>query len=89
MTDRIKLRPDALEWREVENEIVALDLRTSTYLAVNRTGAAIWSDLAGGTTREQLVAKVGESFGVDREVAERDVAAFLDSLSQNDLLEPA
>ena len=35
-----------LDWREVEGELVALDLRESRYLAVNRTGQVLWAALA-------------------------------------------
>ena len=77
-----------MEWREVEGEVVALDVRTSQYLAVNRTGAVLWPLLAAGTDREALVAAVLGEFEVDAATAERDVDAFLARLGEQDLLEP-
>ena len=38
----MRLRTDAVEWREVEGEIVALDLRDEMYLGVNGSGAVLW-----------------------------------------------
>jgi hypothetical protein len=43
--DRLKLRDADLEWREVEGDLVVLDLRESRYLAINRTGRALWAAL--------------------------------------------
>lgn len=83
----IRLREEALEWREVEGEIVALDLRAQTYLAINRSGAAIWAMLAAGSTFDGLVSKLMERFDVDRQSAAVDVNAFLDELEEHDLLE--
>jgi hypothetical protein len=84
-----RLKNEFLEWREVEGEIVAMDLRRSTYLAVNRTGAVLWPLLARGTTAEELAEAVTEAFEVERDVAERDVDAFLLMLREHDLLEPS
>lgn len=87
VNERLCLRAGALEWREVEDEIVALDLRTSTYLGVNKTGAAVWPALVEGTTHEQLVASLEDRFGLDRARAEEDLDGFLDTLREHDLLE--
>jgi Coenzyme PQQ synthesis protein D (PqqD) len=87
MTDLLRLRDDKLEWREIDEEIVALDGRTSEYLSVNRSGAALWPLLLAGATRGVLVERLTEAFDVDRATAERDLDAFLEVLSARDLLE--
>jgi hypothetical protein len=71
----------------VEDELVALDLRTQSYLGVNRVGAAIWPLLADGATREQLVDAILERFDVEPARAGNDVQAFLDELQARDLVE--
>ena len=81
-----RLRSDAIEWREVEGEVVALDVRTSQYLAVNATGAALWPLLAAGATRDELVTTLVERFETDAETAGGDVDAFLGALAEQDLL---
>ena len=83
----LKLRADALEWREVDGEIVALDLGASAYVAVNRTGTVIWPALVKGAQREQLVAQLVERFEIDEATAARDLDAFLAQLAERDLLE--
>jgi hypothetical protein len=86
---RVRLRSEALEWRDVEGEVVALDLRTQMYLAINRTGAVIWPALEAGADRLDLVERVVQRFDVSPERAATDVDAFLADLASRDLLEPA
>jgi hypothetical protein len=86
MSDVLRLNEDAVEWREIDGEIVALDRERSEYLAVNRTGAAVWSLLVEGATRDDLVQRLTERFDVEAEVAARDVQAFVDELRSKKLL---
>ena len=76
-----------MEWREVEGEVVAVDLRTSEYLAVNRSGAVIWQALADGATPGELAERLVAAFDVGRAVAARDVDEFLAILDARGLLE--
>jgi Coenzyme PQQ synthesis protein D (PqqD) len=86
MADELRLRADAVEWRLVEGEIIALDLERSVYLAVNASGTLLWPALAEGTTQETLVEQLMESFGIDRAAAEHDVAAFVQALREQGLV---
>ena len=83
----LKLREDALEWREVDGQVIALDLRASEYLALNATGTAVWAALANGAERRALVERLVERFDVDEASATRDLDAFLASLRERELLE--
>jgi hypothetical protein len=87
MTEQLRLRNQALEWREIESEVVAVDTRKSVYMAVNHTGAVLWPALAEGATRDELVEKLTREYEVDRNSAEADVDAFIGLLEENDLLE--
>jgi hypothetical protein len=85
----MRIRSDVLEWREVEGEVVALDLRSNTYLAVNRTGAVVWPALVAGADRDALVRELTQTFDVSEPQAAADLDEFLAELSEQDLLEPA
>ena len=87
MSDLLRLRPEAVEWREVEGEVVVLDVERSMYFAVNRTGAALWSALAAGTTEEALAEDLAGAYDISRETALADVRKFLDELDDQALLE--
>jgi hypothetical protein len=87
MSERIQIRAGVIEWRDVEGEVVALDLRNKTYLAVNRTGAAIWPALVSGADRGELLVLLLENFSASQDEAAADLDAFLAELAEQDLLE--
>lgn len=84
---RVRLRDDAVVWREIDGETVVLDLGSSRYLSVNGTGTVLWPALVRGTTLAALADLLVSSFGIDEEQARVDVAAFLDVCRARDLLE--
>lgn len=86
MPGKLRLRDTELDWRTVEGEVVALDRRTSNYLAMNPAGAKLWEALASGATRDRLIGLLVEEFAVSREVAEHDTDAFLQMLAEHDML---
>lgn len=86
MTTTAGLHPD-LTWREVDETVLVLDLRSGKYLELNATGSVLWKRLAEGSADEdQLVAALQEEFEVSDEQARTDVTAFLASLRQGGLL---
>jgi coenzyme PQQ synthesis protein D (PqqD) len=83
----VRLRQGAVEWRAVEDQVMALDLQASQYFAVNRSGAAIWPLLDKGATPAELTERLVTEYGIDRASAERDVEEFLTILTGRDLLD--
>jgi hypothetical protein len=84
---QISLRKDELAWKEIERELVAVDVRSSTYLSANQSGTLLWRRLAAGATRDDLVDELVGEFGIDRERAGADVGQFLAELAAQGLLE--
>ena len=87
MSEHLRLRPDAVVWRDVDDEVVALGLESSTYFGTNSSGALLWRRLAEGTTREELVEDLMMTFQLERGQAKTDVDAFLADLSGRGLLD--
>jgi hypothetical protein len=83
----VRLRPGSVEWREVEGELIAVDVRTSEYLSINPTGATLWRALQDGTTPAQLAERLVARFDVEPGAAARDVGEFLAALQGRGLLE--
>lgn len=83
----LRLRPERLEWRAVDDEVIAVDLDASVYLTANTAAMPLWEALARGTTRDELVGSLVREYGIDRADAERDVDEFLASLSERRLLD--
>jgi Coenzyme PQQ synthesis protein D (PqqD) len=86
LTAPLKLRDD-INWREIDGEIVLLDLSGSMYFSVNRTGIELWPLLIRGSTADELSGHLAQTFSLDRQTAERDVRSFLDALSGEGLLQ--
>jgi hypothetical protein len=83
---KVRLREDAIRWREIDREVVAVDLVSSTYLSTNESGVRLWRRLAEGATSEELAHELMHAFGIDRKQATADVQDFLDALEARDLL---
>ena len=81
-----RLRDDALDWLEVDEEVIVLDGKQDLYLGTNPSGAMLWRKLGTGATRSQLVQLLIEMFDIDYETASTDTDAFLTALSERDLL---
>lgn len=83
----LKLRRDAVDWLDVDGEIVILDMNKSRYMSINHSGAEIWRLLNRGATRQQLIDNLKELYGIDDDQATTDVDGFLSALSEHGLLE--
>jgi hypothetical protein len=84
---QVRLPVEGVAWRACGDEVVVLHLRSATYLSVNPTGAELWGRLETGVTADDLAADLGERWSLPRPHAEDDVAAFLASLEDHDLVE--
>jgi hypothetical protein len=82
----LKLKDDTVVWREIDGEIIAIDIAASEYLSTNGTGSLLWAMLASGSDREALTDALVERFGVDRARAADDVDSFLRSLRERSFL---
>ncbi|UQX87876.1 PqqD family protein [Jatrophihabitans telluris] len=77
-----------MSWTPADDgSVVILDLRSSRYLSLNDSAAALWQALVGGATEPELARSLQASFGVEAAVAEADVAEFLAALRARDLLQ--
>jgi len=74
-------------WREVGDDVIILDVRTSTYLSLNGSGRLLWLALEGGAKLSDLVALLVDEFAIEESRAVEDVDAFLASLDERQLLQ--
>jgi hypothetical protein len=73
----------------LEDEVIAIDLESGAYFALDDVAAVCWSALAGGGTVNAAVDATIARFDVASETAQRDVEQFVDELVQVGLLGPA
>jgi hypothetical protein len=83
----IGLKRDGLLWRDLDGEVVVLDLGASTYFSLNVTGSLLWHQLDQPSTIDALVKALADDYGLQRFEAERDVYSFLDTLEAHGLIE--
>lgn len=82
----LKLRSTELTWHVVGSEVVVLDLEGSVYLKLNGSGRVLWQLLADAASPERLVDALVEEYGIEQDLAEADVRAFVDELRRRGLL---
>jgi hypothetical protein len=80
------LKMDDVVWRDVGDELVVLELSTTTYLTLNGTAKDLWEGVAGTATKSALVDMLVERYEITPELAEADVVSFLASLEERNLL---
>jgi hypothetical protein len=81
-----RLRVDEVVWREVGEDLVVLELSTSTYLTLNGSAKQLWIGLAEGGTVPVLVDRLTAIYGISEEQATTDTEAFLAALADRKLL---
>jgi hypothetical protein len=81
-----RLRSEDLTWRALNDEVVILDLRASSYFSVNNTGKLLWELLEVGATEDQLMRSLVDQYGVTEAAARSDVGTFLRLCTDRDLL---
>jgi hypothetical protein len=70
----------------LDDEVIAINLETGAYYALDDVAADCWIVSAGGATVDDLVGAVVDRYDVDESQARLDVAVFLDELLRENLL---
>ena len=84
--EKLQLKIDDVVWREVEGELVVLELSTSLYLTLNGTAKLLWEALSGGATTGALVEVLTREYDIGEDQAMSDVEVFLQTLTERNLL---
>lgn len=67
-------------FRELDGEVVLLDLASGRYYGLNAVGARVWAVIAAGGGVDDAVATVAAEFDAPEPEIAADVAALLDDL---------
>ena len=70
-----------------DEESVLLSLETQQYYSLNETGSRIWELLSDGHDADDIASAITEEWATTHEEALEYVQAFLQELSQADLVE--
>lgn len=75
-------------YRELEGEMVLLNLRTGVYFGLDAVGTRIWQLLEERCTVAQISERLAGEYEVTPALCEQDVRAFMTALRDNALVEP-
>ena len=82
----IRIRKDVV-FRDLEGEMVLLNLNTGVYFGLDPVGTAVWRLIDGFRSAPEIVAAMTAEYDVEAETCRGDLARFLDDLRANDLIE--
>lgn len=85
MATRFVPSPDALA-RELNGEVLILDLRSSQYFGLTGTGARIWQLVEAGEDTGRIIATLLREFEADEQMVADDVDRLLGELVERGLL---
>lgn len=71
---------------ELETARVFLDIEQGDYLSLKGPGLAIWENLASPLSVDELLDRLCERYGIDRERCTRDTMPFLHEMLASGLL---
>ncbi len=80
--------PTRVQWRVVDGEAVVVDVASTYYYGLNRTGTVVWRLLTErAMSREDLVACLASEYGRPPAEVDADVGALLEDLVRERLVE--
>jgi hypothetical protein len=82
-----RIRADGIATQDLGDEVVVLDLQSSSYLLLNATGAALWPSLSGPVSIAELAVVLTDTFDVDAERATKGATGFVEGLLTLGLVE--
>ena len=85
---KFQINADDVVWRSArsDDEMVLLELSTSTYLTLNGSAKILWERLANGATAEDLAADLVARFQIPDDRALADAESFLSALTERGLV---
>ena len=82
----VRVNPDVV-WREIDGEIVLLNVVTGLYYGLDEPGAAIWRQVVEApTTLKAVCESLSPHFDGDQATIERDVVELAGKLTDAQLL---
>ncbi len=74
-------------WKEVDGEIVIINLETTHYYSLNKTGTFIWNQLTNNELNfNEIILMTCEAFGQEEKNIKDDVIELLDHFEEENLV---
>jgi len=82
----IRIRKDVV-FRDLEGELVLLNLATGVYFGLDPIGTRIWALIDDGHTADEIVNRITAEYEVGAEACRADLEKFFATLRDNDLVD--
>ncbi len=79
--------PEQVLVRQLDDEIVILDLASESYFGLDEVGAAIWNEMTSAESIEHAYQALLAQYDVEPDVLREDMQALLQQLIEKQLLE--
>jgi hypothetical protein len=73
-------RVEGIAWREIDGEVVLVNVRSDEVMHLNPAASFLWSSLNGQVTLEEIARSMTGEFDVEPDTALADTVAFAASL---------
>lgn len=74
-------------WRDVDNEVVILDIESGNYFTLDGVGRMIWKHLADGNSIADTTEAVINEYDVSEENAKSDIEGLIEQLKEEKIIE--
>jgi len=74
-------------YRDLDGEVVILNMKSGIYCGLNEVGASIWQMIQEPTSVKDVLNCLLEQYNVEPERCERELLALLHQMSDNGLIE--
>ncbi len=85
--DDVVAVPDHVLVRQMDDELVILDLNTEAYFGLNDVGAALWSSLQETSSIDDAYRRLLDTYDVAPETLRQDIETLLQQLLDQQLIE--
>jgi len=82
----IRIRKDVV-FRDLEGELVLLNLATGVYFGLDPIGTRIWALIDDGRTADEIVGVITAEYEVDADACRADLTRLLAALRDNQLVD--
>ena len=78
--------PNKIVWRNIDGDVVILNLDSGVYYNLNKTGSLIWCLLDKQRSTEEIIERICERYRIAPEKASRDILAVIEDLKKESLI---
>jgi hypothetical protein len=78
--------PESVAWRNVNEEIVILKLKSGEYYTLNEIGQHIWQGISDQQNVESILKQIVDQFDVTYDKVKEDVMRFLENMLKESIV---